>query len=936
MKERHEFTLEDPRLTAYALGELDAGEARALEAAMSRDESLRRAVAEIRQTLTMIEDSGVFAGEELALTTDQRTRVRRQPEAANTDAGPKRRVLVPGLRLWAPALAAAAVMALAFGLGWFDRAAPISRQNETGPARQVLADQAKVEAQDAGALEKENQADVAAELEEAPLELAEAISPSASMDAVVEPVEAPLELAESASPAATVEERSALADAPAPETDSAPIEQTAKLRQRPAPAAPAPSPPVAAEPGRRSELATNPPAPPAEPNPVLAKKTAGSRAEPVQLGALIVSAQFQDGAPCVGAIIRVLGAERPRIATANAKGKAVFDDLEPGDYAITANHPEATGAAKMIQRLAVGQTLRVGLILTRPPEALTAIAERERADSRESRKDAEQKEWVVDSVESPVAELLVVGGNETDASRPQAAESPQPKKAFRAIGLSRFFAKKEKANGLRQEPMSPAESGRFNTEDYDHIEENAFVSTLDDPLSTFSIDVDTASYANVRRFLRQGALPPADAVRVEEMINYFNYDDPQPTGRHPFSVNVAVASAPWAPTHRLLRLGLKAKSIPASQRPAANLVFLLDVSGSMNAANKLPLLKQALGMLVENLTKRDRVSIVVYAGAAGVALEPTPGDNQQAILAALARLQAGGSTNGGAGIERAYALARKHFIEGGANRVILATDGDFNVGVADRGSLIRMIEDKAKTGVFLTVLGFGMGNLKDATLERLADKGNGAYAYIDTEAEARKALVEEIGGTLFTVAKDVKIQIEFNPLEVGAYRLIGYENRMLAHQDFNDDAKDAGEIGAGHSITALYELIPAGAEDAPKVDVLKYQSVTEATGAAVSGELLTVKLRYKRPDQDRSVLMETPVRDEGLEFAQAPQSLRFAAAVAAFGMKLRQSKRLGDFELEAIRDLAEDSVGADDHGYRAEFLELVETAQRLLDEGKQR
>ena len=470
----------------------------------------------------------------------------------------------------------------------------------------------------------------------------------------------------------------------------------------------------------------------------------------------------------------------------------------------------------------------------------------------------------------------------------------------------------------------------FNTEAYDRIEDNQFLQATQNPLSTFSIDVDTASYAVVRRFLQGGTLPPKDAVRIEEMLNYFSYNYPVPSEEGPFSASVEVAQAPWALEHRLVRIGLKGQELGMEQRPSSNLVFLLDVSGSMQPANKLPLLKNAMRMLVDRLGEKDRVAIVVYAGASGLVLPSTSSDQKGEILAALENLRAGGSTNGGSGIRLAYQTAVSNFITGGVNRVILATDGDFNVGTTNQGDLTRLIEDNAKSGVFLTVLGFGMGNYKDSTLEKLADMGNGNYAYIDTINEARKVLVDEINSTLVTIAKDVKIQIEFNPLQVSAYRLIGYENRLLRKEDFNDDTKDAGEIGAGHTVTALYEIVPAGKGlQIPGVDPLKYQTPMDTTDVAQSGELLTLKLRYKQPDGETSRLLEFPVRDGGKAYSQASQDFKFAAAVASFGMILRQSPYQGNGTLAAVLELAQEGKGSDPHGYRGEFLELVKQAIAL-------
>ncbi len=462
----------------------------------------------------------------------------------------------------------------------------------------------------------------------------------------------------------------------------------------------------------------------------------------------------------------------------------------------------------------------------------------------------------------------------------------------------------------------------FNTESYAHIVENGFLSVETNPLSTFSIDVDRASYANVRRFINSRQRPPIDAVRIEELINYFHYDLSDPTGEHPFSITTEVTSAPWNADHRLVRIALQGQRVDLADQPASNLVFLLDVSGSMNSPDKLPLLKDALGLLVNNLREEDRVAIVVYAGAAGLVLESTSGDQKEVILDAIERLSAGGSTAGGAGIRLAYDVARRHHIRGGNNRVILATDGDFNVGASSDGEMIRLIEEKREQGTFLTVLGFGTGNIKDSKMEALADHGNGNFAYIDNIAEARKVLVEEMGGTLFTIAKDVKIQVEFNPARVQAYRLIGYENRLLAAEDFNDDTKDAGELGAGHSVTALYEVIPVGVEteyNLGGVDSLRYQTPV-ARQLPDTGELLFVKLRYKAPDGDTSRLLTQPVEDV---VRDPSQDLRFASAVAGFGMLLRESEFSGRWTMAHVLNAAREATADDDDQYRAEFVELV-------------
>lgn len=467
-----------------------------------------------------------------------------------------------------------------------------------------------------------------------------------------------------------------------------------------------------------------------------------------------------------------------------------------------------------------------------------------------------------------------------------------------------------------------------SNESYAQRIDNTFVSVGKDPLSTFSIDVDTASYANVRRFLNQNTLPPRDAVRVEELINYFPYNDPPPTGDVPFSVRVEVAGCPWNPEHRLARIGLLGRPIANDRRPASNLVFLVDVSGSMLSPDKLPLLKAGLQSLVEQLGENDRVAIVVYAGASGLVLPSTSCIRKAEILSAIEQLQAGGSTNGGAGIQLAYDTATANFIKGGTNRVILATDGDFNVGITSGDELTKLIQAKAKSGVFLSVLGFGQGNLKDSTMESLADKGNGNYAYIDSIKEAEKVLVQQMGATLVTIAKDVKIQVEFNPAKVGAYRLIGYENRMLANRDFRDDKKDAGEIGAGHHVTALYELVPPGKEDKVLDNApLKYQE--SKSHAVPSNESLTVRLRFKQPDADKSVEIEEGVIDRGASYGEASNDLKFATSVAGFAMLLRQSETKGSLTYAGVLELAQSSIGSDEGGYRKEFVDLVRKAQVL-------
>ncbi len=479
---------------------------------------------------------------------------------------------------------------------------------------------------------------------------------------------------------------------------------------------------------------------------------------------------------------------------------------------------------------------------------------------------------------------------------------------------------------------------QHNTEGYTAIDENGFKDVLHNPLSTFSIDVDRASYSNVRRFLNMGQLPPIDAVRIEEMINYFSYDYPEPVGKHPFSVYTEISECPWNSAHQLLHVGLKGKSIDKSELPPSNLVFLIDVSGSMSAANKLPLLKQAFRMLVNELRPEDRVAMVVYAGAAGLVLESTPGNQKATILAALDKLQSGGSTAGGAGLNLAYKVAMENFAEEGNNRIILATDGDFNVGSSSNAEMERLIEQKRENGVFMTVLGFGMGNYKDDKMEIIADKGNGNYAYIDNIQEARKVFITEFGGTLFTIAKDVKFQMEFNPARVKGYRLVGYENRLLNDEDFNDDKKDAGEMGAGHTVTALYEIIPAGSDESLKsIDPLKYQSnrgqekAAEAVKADPKAELMTVKLRYKQPDGNTSTKVEIPVKGKVLDLEETSDNFRFSASIAEFGLILRNSEYKENATMQEVIALAKGARGEDEEGYRSEFIKLVKLADSLKE-----
>ena len=571
-----------------------------------------------------------------------------------------------------------------------------------------------------------------------------------------------------------------------------------------------------------------------------------------------------------------------RKSTTDGKGAFSFLAIAPGRYTVTA---ALSGFNRAIASADVtaGNTVRLALSL---------------------------------GVGSVAETVTVTGASPQGNTRSLATAAPTP-----ALGTEMYS---RIAGGVAGGIVGGFERQPFNTEAYDRITDNAWTEVARKPLSTFSSDVDTASYANVRRFLNQGQAPPKDAVRVEELINYFTFNYPEPRNGQPIAVTTAIGDCPWNTSHRLALVGVQARRIDASHIPPRNLVFLIDVSGSMFSQNKLPLVKASLAMLAPNLTDKDRVAIVVYAGNTGLVLPSTSGGDTPTILDALHHLEAGGSTNGGQGLLLAYKVAQEHLIKGGVNRVILATDGDFNVGITDQGSLLRLIEEKRESGIALSVLGFGMGNIKDSTMEKLADAGNGNYSYIDSLDEAQKVLVEQAGGTLVTVAKDVKIQVEFNPRAVAAYRLIGYENRLLKDQDFNDDKKDAGDMGAGHSVTALYELVPAGQPvETASIDALKYQQPNGLSSAAATNEAMTVKIRYKEPDGQKSALMTFPVTTTATPSAE----MGFAAAVAEFGMLLRDSEFKGSATFADAIALARRFKGEDQHGHRAEFIRLAGAAE---------
>jgi Ca-activated chloride channel family protein len=589
-------------------------------------------------------------------------------------------------------------------------------------------------------------------------------------------------------------------------------------------------------------------------------------------------------------------AKGPMTATAVTDGRGTFRilNLIPGEYTLTATLAGFT--AVVTQATVTGRletTVAFAMHIGSLAETITVTGHTPVMDAQSSMRS------------------VIVGG----------------KAAARAIAGAGFVG----APPAVQSPMEfdRRTRERGNTESYEHVDDNPFKHVANDPLSTFSVDVDTASYANVRRFLNDGRLPEPGVVRVEEMINYFRLPYASPAGDEPFAITTELSECPWNPRHRLALIGIQGRRLPPREPAPRNLAFLLDVSGSMATPDKLPLVQSAMRMLVDALGERDRVAIVVYAGASGLVLPSTPGYEKARIARAIAELEAGGSTNGASGIQLAYRVAREHFIRGGVNRVVLATDGDFNVGVTSQDALVRLIEKERESGVFLSVLGVGTGNLKDSTMEKLADKGNGNYAYLDSLHEARKVLVHELGGTLTTIAKDVKIQVEFNPAAVDGYRLIGYENRILAHEDFDDDTKDAGEIGAGHSVTALYEIVPKG-ERTPGAALkpLKYQQEPRRTAAARSSELMTVAVRFKQPDGRESARVAQTVRNASRRMSA---NLGFASAVAEFGMILRGSPHAHRASYAAVIDRARRFSSDDRHGYQAEFIGLVEHASRLSE-----
>ena len=632
-------------------------------------------------------------------------------------------------------------------------------------------------------------------------------------------------------------------------------------------------------------------------------------------GTLVVSVKGA-GKALPGAVIKLRGT--PRFAQSGADGTARLEGLTAGDYTVRC---EAQGFRAKQARISIkdGQTTNLTCDLA-PASTSKPEPKKEEAERRAPPPPPPAEPAPV------MAEALSVAPRTTSKRASGKAMRRRPKRR------PRMMAPPPRPKPSRIAVADAPPPPDMNTEEYKATQEADFKSALQTPLSTFSIDVDTASYANARRFIeQQNRLPPKDAVRIEEFVNYFTYGYADPKGEHPFGIHTEVSTAPWNPKHKLVHIGVQGKKVDTAALPPQNLVFLLDVSGSMNRANKLPLLKQAFRMLVDNLRPHDRVAIVVYAGAAGLVLPSTPGKQREKILDALDRLRAGGSTAGAAGIQLAYKVAMENFQDGGNNRIILATDGDFNVGTSSEGELVNLIEEKRKTGVFLTILGFGRGNYKDNKMEMLSNKGNGNAAYIDSVLEAKKVLVTEMGGTLLTIAKDVKIQVEFNPAKVKGYRLIGYENRALADRDFRDDTKDAGELGAGHSVTVLYEIIPADSDEPlPGVADLKYQKREISDAAKASPEMMTVRLRYKQPDGDTGIEVEQPLIDRLTPLAKTSDDFRFSAAVATFAQVLRGSKYTEAVKLKDVIEMARGAEGKDAEGYRGGFVQLVRKAEAMM------
>ncbi|MBN1571052.1 MAG: von Willebrand factor type A domain-containing protein [Acidobacteria bacterium] len=886
----------DPKWTAYALGEItDEKERAEIEKVLAESPEIRRLVEEIRETAGMLKEE-LHAEPSISLTEVQRQQIEAKANAGRSWFG-----LRPA---WVMATAAAAVLMISIVT------IRQLRQVEQLPPNNQMASVAPKES-------------VAARVRDF------AIPPA--LESTAEPITAP----------------------------------QAELKGKA-------HAPAAVEPEKVAPVLPQPPIPEAKLEPAVSSR-------PTRTAAASVLQQSPLKAALMGTVKDVSGAVLPGVAIkmtdettgltaqtrTNATGQYSIPSLSPGPHTLTA---EMAGFQTKIYKdltLNSASTNKLNLSLdvaSRQDAVMVSVATENlllESASSTGKVLSQEKPTELPLVNSNVLDLMKVMGGITSADSPTYSAERDGLAGISAANVNlqrdgvtfndvRWTTGPNTPVALNPElvsefrlVLSPVDAemarcrynngcnkkGNFNTEAYENISDNPFLDATQNPLSTFAIDVDTASYSNVRRFLDGGTLPPKDAIRIEELVNYFDYDYRGPRNDKPFAAHFELTEAPWKPEHKLLRIGLKGREIEPGKRPDSNLVFLLDVSGSMADENKLPLVKQAMTLLVDQLAESDRVAIVIYAGDTRVHLTSTSGDQKEKLRRAIERLHAGGSTAGASGIQLAYQTAKESFIKGGVNRVILATDGDFNVGITNRGDLTRLIDEKAKSGIFLSALGFGMGNYKDSTLELLADKGRGNYAYIDTFNEAKKVLVEQINSTLVTIAKDVKIQVEFNPQNVSSYRLIGYENRLMAKEDFNDDAKQGGSIGAGHAVTALYELVPVGAADSkPGVDPLKYQKPPQPSSNAHSDELLTVKIRSKEPEGDKSILTEFVVKDSKEKFSSASRDFKFAASVAAFGMVLRDSPHKGNADLERALEWAKAGKGEDRHGYRQEFIRLIHRA----------
>jgi Ca-activated chloride channel family protein len=926
-------------LTAYALGELEGTELALVEAALKTSPDACRAVDEIRVLAGYIREAAGH-DERFAPSATLRGQIESRldqfaPRPAAESPDRRGRTGLSRRRPWIIfALASVAVLVLAVAipsLPLFQRGAPtevaigLPPPNPGGPPEQAIADADGAGKVPSAPAPVETLAEEAEERSEKTPGVAIAGYPAASAPAAPKPAESPME--------------SAGAYAHGLQKGDAPSTEAARMLKAPLAGQPA----DAAAEESASATARGREAAPAEPRRALSQLQREASAA--------AAGESQDRLDAVS--------ERKPQAKREAAGPAAvslgLNDLKraPEQVNIIAE-PQSAGTSRPMLRGAGAAGPRKALSASIPPPAAGPAGDKTGREARIAVADeaAVGRRLAAAGQAAPAGAIAPGMATAARAEPPGAAPASAPTPGALAedrgggLGYGQAMggeygdrAKEAKERAYSYSQVERLEVGR-DAEQYESPEENSFQSPAVEPESTVSIDVDTASYANVRRLLQNNQVPPPGAVRIEEMVNYFSYDYPEPKPDQPFAVDMEAAGCPWNGNNRLVRVGLKAREVDAARRGPSNLVFLLDVSGSMRDANKLPLVKDAMAMLVDQLTEDDRVSIVTYAGQAGLALEPTEGTRRKQILERIEALQAGGSTHGSAGIQMAYDQALANFVPGGNNRVILCTDGDLNVGVTDDDELVKLIKEKASSGVFLTVVGFGAGNLKDAKLEKLADNGNGTYAYVDSLREARKVFVEQVSGRLVTVARDVKIQIEFNPAEVAGYRLLGYENRLLASKDFSDDMKDAGEMGAGDTVTFLYEIVPLRggrpelAGPAQRRADLRYQRIAgnELTAEAKSGELLTLKLRYKLPDEQQSRLLEFALKDGGKSFGQASKEFRFAAAVASFGLLLRGSQYNRGLSLTAVEEFAAGAADHDPMGLRSEFVDLVRQARTLYGE----